>query len=244
MNINNSLWQPAPSCLSLSPHDVHLWRIQLVRTETELQDLRDVLSSDEITRALRFRFEKDRQRFIAGRGILRKILGRYLGVDAQAVKFAYEPRGKPLLAETFALHNISFNLSHSEDLALCVVSSIQNVGVDLEFIRAIDDVESFAKRFFTDNEYKGIKLLAVGQQQKMFFRYWTCKEAYLKATGVGIGELEMIEVSLTPDCARIVIDQTNQMDKQWSLIEVVLDNNYVAATAVSSSQANFMYWQY
>ncbi len=243
MNINNYLWLPAPSSLSLSPHDVHLWRIQLTRTETELQYLRDVLSSDEITRAQRFHFEKDRQRFIAGRGILRTILGRYLGVDAQAVKFAYESRGKPLLAEPFALHNISFNLSHSEGLALCVVSNIQNVGVDLEYIRALD-VESFAKRFFTDKEYNTIKSLPPDQLQKMFFRHWTCKEAYLKAIGVGIGELETIEIDLTSDYAQIVIDQTNQTNKQWSLIELVPDNNYVAATVVSTNQPNLMYWQY
>jgi 4'-phosphopantetheinyl transferase len=235
---------PPPQDLSLLPDEFHIWRIGLIRTESELQNLIATLSSDEIIRAKRFYFEQDRRRFIAGRGILRTILSRYLGIEPQAVTFAYESRGKPLLIQD-TNSKISFNLSHSQDLAICGVSLDHNLGVDLEFIRAIDNVESLAERFFTSREYDNIKSLPPNQQQKIFFRYWTCKEAFLKATGVGIGELEAIEISLSPENpARIVTDEINKKNEQWNLTEISIDEKYVAATVINNSKANLIYWQY
>jgi 4'-phosphopantetheinyl transferase len=241
---SNVRWLLPPKDLSLLPDDFHIWRISLTRTEAELQNLLATLSSDELARAERFRFEKDRLRFIAGRGILRTILSRYLGIEPQNIQFNYGSRGKPLLSQD-ANSKISFNLSHSQDLAICGVSLVHDLGVDVEFIRSIDNVESLAKRFFSSQEYENIKSFPPNQQQKIFFRYWTCKEAFLKATGVGIGELEAIEISLSPGKpAQIATDTTNRTTSQWCLSEIVPDDKYVAATAINTIQANLIYWQY
>ncbi|MBD2411449.1 4'-phosphopantetheinyl transferase [Nostoc calcicola FACHB-389] len=235
----NHLWLPAPTDLNLLPDEIHLWRINLEQPEPQLQHLRTTLSSDEIARAERFYFQEHRQRFIAGRGILRSILGRYLGIKPSEVQFNYQQRGKPVLAETFAESGLEFNLSHSQELGLCAVNCQREIGVDLEYIRPVSDLEALAKRFFLTREYEMLRSLPSNQQQEVFFRYWTCKEAYLKATGDGISQLEEVEVFLTPtEPAKL------QMSEDWSLFELVPANNYVAAVAVANFGCNLKCWQY
>ncbi|QLE59060.1 4'-phosphopantetheinyl transferase HetI [Nostoc sp. TCL26-01] len=232
-------WLPKPENLTLLSDEVHVWRIHLDRPESELQDLAATLSSDELTRANRFYFPEHRRRFIAGRGILRSILGNYLGVVAQEVKFDYEPRGKPLLASSFAQSGLLFNLSHSENLALCAVNYSRQIGIDLEYLRTTSDLEGLAQRFFLPREYDLVRSLPDEQKSKVFFRYWTCKEAYLKATGDGIAQLEKIEVALTPtEPARL------QIFPDWHLLELVPDNNCVAAVAVAGFGWQLKCWQY
>ncbi len=235
----NLLWQTAPVDLTLLPSDVHIWRIDLERSQPELENLQATLSSDEIARAERFYFQQHRQHFIAGRGILRSILGRYLGIEPQKVQFEYELRGKPVLSNTFFRSGLSFNLSHSQGLALCAVSCNCLIGIDIEYNRSVTDIEALAKRFFLPREYAVVRSLPLEQQQQVFFRYWTCKEAYLKATGVGLVQLEQVEVSLTPEePAKLNIDE------EWSLIELIPADNYFAAVAVAGKDLDLKCWQY
>ncbi|MBD2344728.1 4'-phosphopantetheinyl transferase HetI [Anabaena subtropica] len=230
-------WLPQPTNLTLFPDEVHLWRIHLDQPESQLQHLGATLSSDELARANRFYFPEHRQRFTAGRGILRSILGRYLGVEARQVKFEYESRGKPILADNQT--GLLFNLSHSQDLALCAVNYTRQIGIDLEYLRPTSDLESLAKRFFLPREYELVRSLPDEQKQKIFFRYWTCKEAYLKATGDGIAKLEEIEIALTPtEPAKL------QTSPAWSLLELVPDDNCVAAVAVAGFGWQPKFWQY
>ena len=235
----NHLWLTAPTDLTLLPDEIHVWRIDLDQPEPHLQNFAATLSSDETVRAERFYFPKHRQHFIAGRGILRTILGRYLGIKPSQVEFNYQQRGKPVLADTFADSGLAFNLSHSQGLGLCAVNCTRQIGVDLEYIRPMSDLEALAKRFFLPREYEMLRSLSPNQQQEIFFRYWTCKEAYLKATGDGLSQLEQIEVSLTlTEPAKL------QITEEWSLFELVPANNYVAAVAVENFGWHLKCWQY
>ncbi|MEH2107942.1 4'-phosphopantetheinyl transferase HetI [Nostoc sp.] len=239
MTAPNDIWQPAPTDLTLLPDEIHVWRIDLDQPESQLQNLAATLSSDETARAERFYFQEHRQRFIAGRGILRTILGSYLGIQPLHVEFNYQHRGKPVLADKFADSRLAFNLSHSQGLGLCAVNCTRPIGVDLEYIRPMSDLEALAKRFFLPREYETLRSLSPNQQQEVFFRYWTCKEAYLKATGDGISQLEQVEVSLTPtEPAKL------QISEDWSLFELVPANNYVAAVAVENFGWDLKCWQY
>ncbi|MBD2522752.1 4'-phosphopantetheinyl transferase HetI [Nostoc sp. FACHB-133] len=239
MTATHHFWLPAPTDLTLLPDEIHVWRIELDQPELELQNLAATLSSDEMARAERFYFQEHRQRFIAGRGILRAILGRYLGIQALQVQFNYQQRGKPVLADTFANSGLAFNLSHSQGLGLCAVNCIRPIGVDLEYIRPMSDIEALAKRFFLPREYEMLRSLSLNQQQEVFFRYWTCKEAYLKATGDGLSQLEQVEVSLTAtEPAKL------QITEDWSLFELVPTNDYVAAVAIANYGWNLKCWQY
>ncbi|MBD0264669.1 MAG: 4'-phosphopantetheinyl transferase superfamily protein [Tolypothrix sp. Co-bin9] len=235
--MTNDQWLKAPTDLTLSVDDVHVWRVELSRSQLQLQELAETLSSDEQVRAKRFHFEQHRQHFIAGRGILRSILGRYLSVEPQALQFEYETRGKPFLADKFAKSGLSFNLSHSQGLALYGVCR-RPIGVDLECIRENTDVEALAKRFFTEREYEVVRSLPPNQQQQVFFRYWTCKEAYLKATGAGLSQLEQVEILLTPT------QPASLQSEEWSLTELIPANNYLGAVAVAGQNLHLQCWQF
>jgi 4'-phosphopantetheinyl transferase len=228
MTGTNNLWLPVPTDLTLLPDEVHVWRIDLDVPKSQLENLVVTLSSDELARANRFHFQEHCQRFITGRGSLRNILSLYLGIEPQQVQFDYEPRGKPLLADTLADSGLLFNLSHSQGLALCAVNYTRKIGIDLEYVRSGSDLAGFAQRFFLPREYDLVRSLPPNQQQEVFFRYWTCKEAYLKATGDGIAQLEQVEISLTPtQPAKLLTSQ------DWSLIEFTPAENYRAAVAVA-----------
>nr|WP_242039720.1 4'-phosphopantetheinyl transferase HetI [Anabaena sphaerica] len=222
----------------MSSRDVHIWKIDLKQPELQLESFQKTLSSDEFARAERFYFPEHRQRFIIGRGSLRTILGRYLGVEPSQVEFDYQQRGKPLLAAKFANSGLFFNLSHSQDLGLCGISYQRLIGVDLEYIRPMSDLENLAKRFFLTSEYEVIKLLSPQQQEQAFFRYWTCKEAYLKATGDGLVQLEQIEVDLTPTKSAQLLVSGN-----WELRELIPADNFAAAVVVANNGSNFQFWQ-
>jgi 4'-phosphopantetheinyl transferase len=238
MIFSNPAWVAAPKKVNILSEDVHIWRISLDRPEIELKNLLKSLSEDEIARAERFYFEEHRQHFIAGRGILRTILSQYLNIQPQQVQFSYEAKGKPVLADKFCMSKLSFNLSHSQGLALCAVSCVRSIGVDLEYMRPMD-VESLAERFFSVREYEFICTLPASERQQIFFRYWTCKEAYLKATGAGLTQLESIELSLAPDQHAKIIS-----DEDWCLFELLPASNFLAAVAVAGSGLNVKYWQY
>ena len=240
MTVINPQWIAVPADLTLLLDDVHIWRIDLDLPEAKLRELRQTLSEDEITRADRFYQKLHRHRFIAGRGILRSILANYLGVEPSEVLFEYEPMGKPILAQFYGKKRISFNLSHSQGLGLCAVGCEHRpLGIDLEYIRPMSDLLSLAKQFFSPSEYGLIQSLPPQQKQEMFFRSWTCKEAYLKATGVGLSKLREIEITLgMRDSAKF----KNIYD--WHLLEIKARDNFAAAVAIHGSGWQTKYWQY
>ncbi len=203
---------------SLTPGEVHLWRLRLDRGVGD----RQVLSSDEKTRADRFRYDLDRQHFMAARSGLRRILGDYLSRDAAALEFGYGSHGKPFLTDGA----IEFNLSHSGDLALVAVAVDRAVGVDLERIKPMADLAKLTARCFTAGEHQRIMQLAEAERQLAFFRTWTCKEAYLKATGEGLGQLQSLEVAIQSGQPAQLITPAN-----WQLQELQPDVGYVGAIA-------------
>jgi 4'-phosphopantetheinyl transferase len=211
-------WQTPPPQRALTPGEVHLWRLRL---DQRIGDRR-VLSLDEQLRADRFRYAVDRQHFITARSGLRRILGDYLGRDAAALEFRYGLQGKPILADGA----IEFNLSHSGDLALVVVTIDRSVGVDLERIKPMADLAKLTARFFTVGEHQRIMQLAEPDRPLAFFRTWTCKEAYLKATGEGLGQLKSLEVAVQPGQPAQLITPSN-----WQLQELQPAIGYVGAIA-------------
>lgn len=235
------MWLKAPTDITgikLLPNEVHIWRENLDNVKPLLEDFTQVLSEDELVRARRFHFEQHRLRFIAGRGILRSILGRYLNIEPSEIRFGYEPRGKPFLDES-CNNNLSFNLSHSQNFALYAVSLNDSIGVDLECINSTTDVVSLAQRFFAPSEFAVIESSPHEQQQQLFFRYWTCKEAYLKATGAGLKDLHKVEISLTPEQPAKL-----NVPGEWSLVEMQPFSSCAATVAVHSRDLQFKYWDY
>lgn len=238
------MWLKAPTNIKLLSNEVHVWRENLDNVKPLLEDFAQVLSEDELVRARRFHFEQHRQRFIAGRGILRNILSRYLNIEPSEINFGYEPRGKPFLEHKLNGNNLCFNLSHSQNYALYVMSLNNSIGVDLEGISPKTDVVSLAQRFFSPSEFAVIESAPPEQQQQLFFRYWTCKEAYLKATGTGLKDLQKVEIYLTPEQPAQLNIPNIANSGEWNLLEIQPFSNCAATIAFTGRDVEFKYWDY
>src|SRR5437762_3659012 len=141
---------PAPSeNPEMTGDQVHVWCAELDGWASQIAALGETLSASEQRRAARFHFDRDRNRFIIRRGLLRRILGRYLNVNPVQLSFTSESRGKPALAATIAVETLQFTLSHSDGLALFAVASRSPVGVDVERVRPIPEAEQIAAKFFS-----------------------------------------------------------------------------------------------
>jgi 4'-phosphopantetheinyl transferase len=230
---SSSLFSLPPSNLCAPSSEViHLWRANLDVPIERVKELATILSPDERARAERFYFELHRNRFIVSRGGLRTILGRYLNIKPDRVEFEYSQRGKPRLA---GIKQLQFNVSHSQDLALYGFSCDRAIGVDLEYLREIDDAQKIAQRFFSAQESVIIDSLPEGERIAAFFRGWTAKEAYLKATGDGLaGSLEGVEVSLVPNepLRLIALDGDSQAASRWHLYSFIPAIDYIATVAI------------
>jgi 4'-phosphopantetheinyl transferase len=182
---------------------VDLWAFSLDCTAATLAHCQSLLSEDECTRARRFVHERDRARFVAAHGVVRHVLGRYVGAPAHSLRFSFCDTGKPELVGA----GVSFNLSHADSRALFAVSIGCAVGVDLERGRPEIDVLGIAGRFFYRNEYAAIRAAADSERADLFLRYWVAKEAVLKAEGVGIGiGLDRFTVQFQSDQLSACID--------------------------------------
>jgi len=168
---------------------VHVFRVALdVTSGTALPVLRGLLGRDEEERAGRFHFERDRRRWIVCRMALRTLLGAHLSVAPEALTFVAGDFGKPALGPPWSEAGIQFNVSHCGETALIAVARGREVGIDVEAIRAEPDWESIADWCLSASERSMIRDTPPALRQQLFFRFWVGKEAWLKASGVGLQE--------------------------------------------------------
>ncbi len=236
-------WLPPPAAVTIHPHEVHVWRARLDRPQAELTRWWAVLHADERQRAERFRFERDRHRFIVGRGLLRTLLSRYLRLRPEQIELAYNAYGKPEIVQTGNQTALSFNLSHSQDLALFAIAQDRHVGVDLEYVRADLADEQIAVRFFAPAEVEALRALPASQRVPAFFRCWTRKEAFIKARGEGLSlPLDQFQVSLEPDAAVLLHTADPTEAQRWRLEPLEPAPGYTAAIAVEGHTWQLRCW--
>ena len=229
-------WEDQPDPAGLSNGEVHIWRFRLDWTNEHVSRFESALSADERRRADRFRIGDLRRRFVAGRLLLKAVLGAYLDCLWGTVEFSYGPHGKPRLAEAFASGGLEFNLAHSHELALVALTKGCAVGVDVEAIRPMRDAERIIRRFFSPSEQAEFLALPEAERLAAFFRGWTRKEAFLKATGTGLAtELDAFDVTLGPDepAALLRVDDDPSGPARWSLHDLDSRPGFAAALAVS-----------
>jgi 4'-phosphopantetheinyl transferase len=219
---------------------VHIWKVRL--DGPALADSEEsVLSSDEMARANRFHFEKDRVRFIRCHSALRRLLGEYLALPAPAIRFKYLTNGKPQVDAEQNPRSLQFNVSHSGELALIAVGAIdgeKQLGVDIEKIRGDVDTNLLSERFFSSLEREGLRWLPEHLRVPGFFACWTRKEAFLKATGDGLSvPLADFSVGTHPDRDPEVAEIRGDAHagKQWFLADLNVEEDYRAAMAVPCS---------
>ena len=209
---------------------VHVWTINLDADADTACVLLQLLNGEERVRAARFRTSELRLRFIVGRGALRSILSRYIGVPAAQVRIETTPAGKPFVPGC----ELAFNLSHSGGLAVCGITAGGRLGIDLERIRRVEDADSIVRRYFAPGELKQYDAFRPAERTAAFFSGWTRKEAFVKATGLGLQrELNSFEVELSPDatCPWIALGSADANDT-WSLRSFAPGIQYIAAAAL------------
>jgi 4'-phosphopantetheinyl transferase len=234
MNISSSDFHIATT-LELPDDEVHLWRIDLDALRATEDRCQKILSSDEAARAFRFHFAVDRQRFTISHGVLRTILASYLKTDPEAVSFSYSSKEKPSLSPAYSNSRIAFNISHSGTVVLLAFTRAREIGVDVEQIRSDFEVDAIARRFFSPDERQQLAALPQEERFQAFFRCWTRKEAYIKATGDGLSlPLHQFDVSTLPghSDALIATRPDESEAATWSLREVPAGDGYVAALCV------------
>lgn len=231
------IWQKPLNSLSLANNQAHVWFANLDLPAAEIERLATLLSPDEVVRANKFKFARDKKRFIAARGILRELLANYLQITANKIEFRYSDRGKPDLVTSLD-RSLQFNLSHSQNYALYAFTYNRRIGVDLEYLRSIEDAAKIAKRFFSPTESELINSLTADKQKRVFLQLWTAKEAYLKATGVGLaGSLNEIEIAITPESAvnLLSIQGDVRTAANWSMTSFIPITDYIGTLAIETS---------
>ena len=216
---------------------VDVWRVMLDEPTATDSDA-SVLSPDEIARAGRFQFEKDRIHFTRCRSALRQLLAGYLAIPAAEVRFEYLTSGKPQLAAEQNPRTLQFNVSHSANMALIAVGREHRLGVDIEKIRYEVDTTSLAERFFSLRERGGLQRLPDHLRVPGFFACWTRKEAFLKATGEGLSfPLADFSVTTHPDLDPELeeISGKTEAGKKWFLADLSVVDGYRAAVALEHS---------
>jgi len=238
-------WPSAPEPVVLGNDQVHIWRASLNLPTERLNSLHQLLSPDERQRAERFVLPKDRDAFVAARGILRLILSRYLKRLPEELCFCYGAYGKPSLDSQFNFEQLCFNLSHSHQLALYAIVKNHEVGVDLEQVHPLD-YTAIARRFFSPQESAALVALPEGERAQAFFNCWTRKEAYVKAQGRGLTlPLNQFEVSLAPGAAALLsVNEDSQAGTSWTLQALQPGPGYVAALAIAGQNWQIKCWQW
>lgn len=229
------------STFSVQNHIVHLWRASLTELLPQEQDFRALLSSDELDRADRFRFEKHRQRFTIARGVLRSILALYTQELPQNISFSYGPRGKPALNNNTL--KLQFNVSHSEDKAVYAFTREAEIGIDIEKIEP-KFKDGVAKRFFSEQENHELLQLPETERVVAFYQLWAAKEALIKAVGEGLYvPLNGFSIDLSQKTQWINLEHHQRSQPFWLENFIVFDG-FSSAFAMSQPVGHVITWEW
>ena len=215
----------------LPERQIHIWSFPTKASPYSVATFEGALVPEERDRALRFRFDHLYTSFVIVHGVLRHLLGHYLDCNPTEVAFAYGVRGKPALASS---SRIQFNLTHSGDLAVIAVTLRREIGVDVEQIRPLSHIQQIANQLFCPEEAFEVISAPQTEREIAFFRCWTRKEAFIKATGDGLSApLSSFRVTVQRDApARFVHIQQNATEAAaWTLHDLHVAVDYAAALA-------------
>jgi len=193
----------------LSPGDAHVW---LVKPETAAnarlaRGYERIISADERAQRERLRSPEHRHDFLVTRALVRTTLSRYETVSPETWRFASNAHGRPELAGPDANTGLKFNVSHTRGLIACIVARHHDVGVDVEWTGREGRLLELSDRYFSADEAKRLRDLPQDAQRDRFFQYWTLKESFIKAVGVGVAfGLSRFSFDLDQDPIRVAFE--------------------------------------
>ena len=223
--------------LGFGPNQLQIRRVSLSTTAVEQGRLGGLLSVEELQRGNRLLDKEKRDRFFAGRGILREVLAGYLGEEPGSIRLSEGEFGKPHLSDHLDGDSISFNVSHAGNYLLMAFSAGREIGVDLEQVRHDLPYRAMAERYFSAREQEELFTLPREEQLAAFYRCWTRKEAYLKGAGTGFSQPSNgFDVSLLPQQAPALLAHRGSPGEigRWSIKDIAMPEGYCAAVAVEN----------
>ena len=225
---------------SIAPNDVHVWLMWHRDAPLSVDELLDRLSVDEQMRAARFLNERAKREFCLTRYALRSLLGRYGIGDPDEIEFAYGEHGKPRLAADHKSvdSRLQFNVAHTRHLSAFAFAHNDSVGVDVEFRRAVNDADRIVEGKFAKEEREVYSSAAADARKELFFRGWTRKEAFIKATGEGLcRSLESFAVTIHDEDTTSFLRIDDDALSKWSLFSLAIGHDHSGAIAIRNSDA-------
>jgi 4'-phosphopantetheinyl transferase len=237
-------WETPVNPPTLTEDEVHIWRVDLSHPNENLDINANDLSVDERTRAERFQFERDRRCYILSHSRLHRLLGGYLGIEPAAISFESTERGKPHLGGQFSASGLEFNLAHSGEMALFGFRWGVGIGVDIEQVRTMPDLDRLAARYFSKVEQEQLSQLPANKKVDGFFKCWTCKEAFIKNIGDGLYyPLNLFDVDVDPDLPGRLLRVASDLHEasSWRLEYFTAWEGYSSALAVRGEVGRVRY---
>jgi 4'-phosphopantetheinyl transferase len=243
---NADPWTVTSGPVAIGEGSVHVWRARLDCSPVRLREFEGILQSGELERASRFRFAVHRDRYVSRRGMLRCLLSQHLQIPPADIWLEYTHYGKPFLAKRHG-SDLRFNLSHSQDLGLFVLSRGREVGIDLERIQPDFADHAIPERFFTPREAALLRALPTGQQPEAFFELWVRKEAYVKARGLGLSlALDSFDVPFGDSGPAPLLRTAPDPEEaaRWTMLALRPAPAYPAALVVEGQASELRCWSW
>lgn len=240
----SDFWQPTPESLKLSSNHVDVWLFHLKDLSNAINEFYGLLSYDERKRADKLKIEDKRQQYIITRGTLRQRLALLTNSDPEDFVFEYLEHGKPVLASNQKYNGITFNVSHSYELALIAISKKNSLGIDIEKVNRQSNYDSLVTRYFSKQERSEFNALPEKIKARAFCACWTRKEALIKAIGDGATYgLDTFDVSVDPEIQNPMINLHKPGVETWSLINLPVNDDYMASVVSNGGDVNVRCWR-
>lgn len=215
--------------------DVYYFRISEKQNKVSMYT--NILMDDEIEKARRFHYKKDKDNYIICRGALRNLISSSIDINPQEIIFKYNSFGKPELSLSQNIKGLKFNLSHSGDLCLIAVTNDLDIGVDIEKVSYIENCSSIAQNFFSESEIMLLRFASNDERQELFYNLWTQKEALVKASGKGL-TFGMDHWSINPRSGKHKLKIYNT---EYTVIPFKIHNDYQSALCLAGNSERSRY---
>ena len=237
-------WHIPTTLPELAGNEVHVWLAHL-NVPVMLSRYQQVLAEEELAKAQRFYFERDRLHWTIARAVLRLLLSHYTGVAPLRIELDKNAYDKPFIARNASA--LRFNISHSGDFALYAFAWRREVGIDIEYMRDNIAYDELAAHVFSAREQETLRALSPALKHRAFYNAWTRKEAYIKARGLGLSlPLDLFDVTLLPDEPAALLDsrEDEREVSRWSMYALPTPVDYAGALVAEGRDWLLCCWQW
>jgi 4'-phosphopantetheinyl transferase len=219
---------------TLIDQEIHIYLIDSRKINIPEKAIIQCLTEEEIFRADKFKCSIDKRLFLLSRYYLKNFIGEYLNLSPEKIKISQSKSGKPYLNDKIN-SNLKFNYSHSGDYIIYAFTTDNEIGVDIEEIKDISEIDELSRTHFSDEELSiYFELENPDEKKQLFYKIWTRKEALLKAEGSGITiDLKSLTVLTTNEKKSNQI-KVKFLNQEWSVSDLFIDVNYASSVAINS----------